>query len=90
MNKADRDELREMLEDVLTPIVQRQEEHHSTLFGDGSEANQGLRVNVDRLRVESDVRSRHFWAVYVIIAGIAIKDLWMWVRSLGGAAHGNP
>jgi hypothetical protein len=83
MNREDREELREMLEDVLKPIVQRQEEHHSTLFGDGSEANQGLRVNVDRLRVESRTRSRHFWVIYPAVIMSAAKVVWDWLTGHG-------
>jgi hypothetical protein len=90
MNAQDRAELRTMLEDILKPIVQRQDEHHSTLFGDGSEHRQGLRVDVDRLKQIEGGRSRHFWAVYTVLIGLILKDLWTWVRSLGGAPHVNP
>lgn len=51
----DRDErLRELLAEEIEkankPIVEKLSEHHRTLFGDGSEGNQGLRVDVDRVK----------------------------------------
>lgn len=79
MNKEDRDELKEMLELVVKPIDKLLQEHHSTLFGDGSDSRQGLRVDVDRLK--QDQKIRYFF--YVSLLGLALKDFWEWVTSIG-------
>jgi hypothetical protein len=49
-NRITKDYLKEILDLKLEPIVKLQAEHHRTLFGDGSEGYQGLRVEVDRIK----------------------------------------
>ena len=50
MNQEDREELREMLKLTIKPIDDLLQEHHRTLFGNGTEGNQGVRVDVDRIK----------------------------------------
>ena len=83
MNKEDRDELKEMLGLFIKPIVDLQEEHHRTLFGDGSENNQGLRVDVDRIKQEKKKDDRHFMVIYSGVVGLSLKAAWEWI-SRGG------
>jgi hypothetical protein len=83
VNREDREELKEMLKETVSPIVKLQEEHHRTLFGDGSESHQGLRVDVDRLKQEAMSRSRHFWVIYPVLILTALKVLWGWITGNG-------
>lgn len=87
MNREDREELKMMIEDALKPVVGLLEEHHRTLFGDGSDAGQGLRVHVDRINQDRRRSDRHFWILYPALAGMVLKSLWDWIASHAGRAQ---
>ena len=80
MNKEDREELKELLALVIKPIDDLLQEHHRTLFGNGTEGNQGLRVDVDRIKQTEKSRDRHFWALYPGVALALGKALWDWLK----------
>lgn len=84
MNKEDRDELKEMLGLMIHPIVKLQTEHHETLFGNGSEGNQGLRLDVDRLKQDRLSKDKHFFILYTSAIGLGLKAAWEWISSRGG------
>lgn len=84
MNKEDREELVELLRLTVKPIDDLLQEHHRTLFGNGSESHQGLRVDVDRLK-QGDVRKeKHFWLLYAGVVSVGLKAIWEWMTSHGG------
>lgn len=64
----------------MEPVSKMLAVHDRTLFGDGSENNQGLRVRVDR--VEQDGK-RRTWLLRAIsapvLAGIGMK-IWDWIK----------
>lgn len=80
MNKDDRDELESILGLIIKPIVELQREHHKTLFGDGSENNQGLRVDVYGLKQDRRRDDKHFWILYTGVVGVGLKAVWEWIR----------
>ncbi len=82
--------LEKVLERLLAPIIKLQEEHHRTLFGDGSDGNQGLRVDVDRVKQDRRRGDAHFWVIYPIIAGLFLSRLWEWVQALFGGKNVPP
>lgn len=86
MNKEDREELKEMLGLIIKPIEELLQEHHSTLFGNGSDGNQGLRVDVDRLKQSETRKDKHFWVLYAGVIGAIFKVFWDWISSRG-ATH---
>lgn len=77
-----------MLDLVVKPVVELQREHHKTLFGDGSESNQGLRVDMDRVKQDRRRSDRHFWVVYPTLLALLLKTVWDFI--IGHAARGNP
>lgn len=83
MNQQDRAELKEMLELTISPINSLLKEHHKTLFGDGSEGNQGLRVDMDRMKQDKKRDEKHFAVVYASLVGLSLKAAWEWVSSRG-------
>lgn len=85
MNREDREELREMLSLVVKPIDDLLQVHDRTLFGNGSEGNQGLRVDVDRLKQGKKNEEKHFWLLYAGIVGVIVKSAWAWVTSRVGS-----
>lgn len=78
MNREDLEVLEKVLERIVSPIVKLQQEHHRTLYGDGSDGNQGLRVNVDRLK--QDAVARKVWSLIfrTSLVGLVLKDVWAW------------
>lgn len=69
MDKEDRDELKEMLDLYFKPFTEKLGVHDRTLFGNGTEGNQGLRVDVDRLKQEENRRTWHIRALWVAFLG---------------------
>ncbi len=49
MTHDERQEVREILQDVIKPLVDRVDNHNETLYGNGKE---GLKVDVDRLKTK--------------------------------------
>ncbi len=47
MTHDERQEVREILQDIIKPIVNQLNDHHETLYGNGKN---GLKVDVDRLK----------------------------------------
>jgi hypothetical protein len=84
VNKEDREELKDILGLIVKPIVDLQQEHHKTLFGNGSEGNQGLRVDVDRLKQDTARKDKHFFILYGSGVGLALKAGWDWISGRGG------
>lgn len=80
MNQQDRSELKEMLDLTVKPIRDLLGEHHKTLFGDGSEGNQGLRVDMDRVKQDKRRDDKHFLVIYSGVVGLALKAGWEWIR----------
>lgn len=76
MNKEDREELMEMLDLYFKPFTERLGEHHRTLFGNGTDGNQGLRVDVDRIKQAENSRTWHIRTLWVGIVATAIKGVW--------------
>jgi hypothetical protein len=83
MNKEDREELKELLGMVIKPIDDLLQEHHRTLFGNGSDGHQGLRLDVDRLKQREIGKEKHFWALYIGVIGVTLRGLWEWLNSRG-------
>ncbi len=81
MNQQDRSELKEMLDLTIRPITNLLNEHHKTLFGDGNEGNQGLRVDMDRVKQEKKRDDKHFAVIYSGIVGLSLKAAWEWIAS---------
>lgn len=84
MNKEDREELKEMLDLTIKPIRDLLNEHHKTLFGDGSEGNQGLRVDMDRVKQDKKRDDKHFFLIYSGVVSLGLKAAWEWVTTKGG------
>lgn len=82
MNQQDRSELKEMLDLTMRPITALLDEHHRTLFGDGSEGNQGLRVDMDRVKQDKRRDDRHFFVIYSGVVGLGIKAAWEWIKGV--------
>ena len=65
----------------LEPINKMLAVHDRTLFGDGSEGNQGLRVDVHDLKTGA---KRKNWILSImatpVLAGIGMK-IWDWIRT---------
>lgn len=84
MNQQDRAELKDMLDLTIKPIATLLGEHHKTLFGDGSEGNQGLRVDMDRVKQDKRRDDKHFAVIYAGVVGLALKSAWEWIRGVHG------
>ena len=80
MNKEDRDELKEMLILHIKPVSDLLSEHHRTLFGNGTDGHQGLRVDVDRLKQEENRRTWHIRALWVAFLGGTAKVVFGWLK----------
>lgn len=80
MDKEDREELQEILRLVVKPIDDLLQEHHRTLFGNGTEGNQGLRVDVDRIKQNEQRADKHFWILYPATITFALKAAWDFFR----------
>ena len=83
MNQEDREELREMLKLTIKPIDDLLQEHHRTLFGNGTEGNQGVRVDVDRIKQNERRADKHFWVLYPSIIAFGLKAVWDIVTTRG-------
>lgn len=65
------------IEGKLNAVVQRQDEHHATLYGNGAP---GLKTRLDRLEQTEATRSKLVW-VAITAAGTAfVKSLASWFR----------
>lgn len=73
--------LEKLLDAKLKPVNDLLQEHHRTLFGNGTEGNQGLRVDMDRIKQVENSRKAHFLIIYTALVGGAFKAAYDWITS---------
>lgn len=79
--EKEREERQEKLfEAKLDPINELLAEHHRTLFGNGSEENQGIRVDVDRLKQTEKTRTKYIGALVLAIVASIGQSIWKMIN----------